>query len=1198
MSTFTYNGHTYLLTDFLTWQAAETQAVSLGGHLVTINDAAEETALMTWLTTDYSTEALTFWIGYTDQVTEGMFQWINGETSSYTHWSAGEPNDYGGNEDYAQMQISGSTVSWNDLSGIQLSRGIIEIPSTSIPDTTPPSIGGIASVVNVNDNATTTPFSTISIADASLVTAKISLDNAAKGTLTGSGFSSIDGGLTYTFASYVTAAELRIALQALVYQPATNRVAVGSTETTNFTITVTDASANMASVNLPQVISTSINDAPTFTAFSAPIAAGNEDSQIAINFVNLLSQGNAADVDVGGSINAFVVKAVSSGTLKIGLSALTATDWNALSNNTIDATHQAYWTPDINASDVRNAFTVVARDDGGLESATAVQAAVNVVAIPDVNVTAGVSPIEGTTGTFVFSLDSPAPFGGLTVNYALAGTATLATDYTITAGANVIAVTGSSSFTIAAGASSAVLNINALNDYISDPNETVILTLTTGSTYQLNQVNTVATLTITDVLSNTAPVAVNDTLTATEDTPITYLAADLLGNDTDADKNPLTLASVTSGTNGIAVLSTDGKTVLFTPNENFNGVANFTYQASDGLLNSNSATVTVNVAAVNDAPAGADKTVTINQGSSHTVTVADFGFSDAKDSPANAFLNVKVSSLPATTDGVYTFNNSAVSVGQSISMTDINAGKLIFTPATDKNGTGLGGLGFKVQDDGGVANGGVDTDATANTLNFNITAVNPNHAPTLTAPAEINYTDTKFDDSFSTATGVLVAHDVDGDSLAYGIAGGTNSSDGLTISISNTYGELIVTKATGDYRFVPNDAGIEALTADTSTSFTVMVSDSSQSDSQTLTINMVQKGITESLGDDVLIGTCDDDKFNGLAGDDIINGLAGNDIINGGAGADRMIGGAGDDTYYVDNGGDNVIEQACEGEDTVYTTIDYTLAPNVENLVLMGTAAITGLGNELNNHLTGNGAGSVLNGLGGNDNYYISKAGDTIAESAHNGWDTVLSSIDYTLETNLEELYLMGTANLNGTGNDQDNILHGNIGNNTLVGGLGQDSYYLKETTAATDTLGIAKGDSLINSYDIVFNFALGTGTINTVGVDKLDLASTAIAADTAGVNGDNAGIIHSHSISNGIISFDDVNHYNDALTIDATNLTEVFSYLQANITDGNTVAFVSDGNTFVFQDGGVTDTLVELVGVTATSLSHSGLANGAVWIV
>ena len=50
-------------------------------------------------------------------------------------------------------------------------------------------------------------------------------------------------------------------------------------------------------------------------------------------------------------------------------------------------------------------------------------------------------------------------------------------------------------------------------------------------------------------------------------------------------------------------------------------------------------------------------------------------------------------------------------------------------------------------------------------------------------------------------------------------------------------------------------------------------------------------------------------------------------------------------------------------------------------------------------------------------------------------------------------------------------------------------------------------------------------------------------------------------------------------------------------MTDNNTVAFVVSGNTFVFQDGGVTDTLVELVGVSASSINTTGLAANAVWI-
>ena len=101
-------------------------------------------------------------------------------------------------------------------------------------------------------------------------------------------------------------------------------------------------------------------------------------------------------------------------------------------------------------------------------------------------------------------------------------------------------------------------------------------------------------MTVNVAAVNDAPVAINDTLAATEDTPVTYTAAQLLGNDTDVDGDTLTIASVTSGTGGTAVLNANG-TVTFTPDANFNGAASFSYTVTDGTATSNTATVTVNV---------------------------------------------------------------------------------------------------------------------------------------------------------------------------------------------------------------------------------------------------------------------------------------------------------------------------------------------------------------------------------------------------------------------------------------------------------------------------------------------------------------------------------------------------------------------------------------------------------------------------
>ncbi|MEA2876326.1 MAG: hypothetical protein QOF14_1522 [Hyphomicrobiales bacterium] len=132
-----------------------------------------------------------------------------------------------------------------------------------------------------------------------------------------------------------------------------------------------------------QVSVTAVNDAPTLTAMAAPVDTVNEDTQVEITFAEIAAQGNEADVD--GSVTAFVVKAVTSGTLLIGTSPGTATAFAVGTNDTIDGSNNAYWTGASNANGTLNAFTVVAKDDGtpGLESATPVQVQVSVTAVND-----------------------------------------------------------------------------------------------------------------------------------------------------------------------------------------------------------------------------------------------------------------------------------------------------------------------------------------------------------------------------------------------------------------------------------------------------------------------------------------------------------------------------------------------------------------------------------------------------------------------------------------------------------------------------------------------------------------------------------------------------------------------------------------------------------------------------------------------
>ena len=217
----------------------------------------------------------------------------------------------------------------------------------------------------------------------------------------------------------------------------------------------------------------------------------------------------------------------------------------------------------------------------------------------------------------------------------------------------------------------------------------------------------------------------------------------------------------------------------------------------------------------------------------------------------------------------------------------------------------------------------------------------------------------------------------------------------------------------------------------------------------TLTGNAAINGTGNSLNN-ILIGN---------AAANVLSGGGGNDTLDGGVGADTMAGGTGNDTYHVDNAGDVVVEATGEGTDQVIVSINYTLGNNVENLTLVGASALTGTGNSLNNTIIGNEYANTLNGGGGNDwldggvgadtlvggsgndTYVVDNAGDLVTELSGGGTDTVRASISYTLGDHVEKLVLTGSANINGSGNSLANTLEGNLGNNSLTGGTGNDTY-------------------------------------------------------------------------------------------------------------------------------------------------------------
>ena len=109
------------------------------------------------------------------------------------------------------------------------------------------------------------------------------------------------------------------------------------------------------------------------------------------------------------------------------------------------------------------------------------------------------------------------------------------------------------------------------------------------------------TVTINVGSVNDAPVAGDDTYSTNEDTILNIAAPGVLTNDTDADMDSLTVSLIAPPANGNVSLLLDGS-FSYTPNANFNGADTFVYEISDGNLGTDTATVTINVGAVNDVP--------------------------------------------------------------------------------------------------------------------------------------------------------------------------------------------------------------------------------------------------------------------------------------------------------------------------------------------------------------------------------------------------------------------------------------------------------------------------------------------------------------------------------------------------------------------------------------------------------------------
>ncbi len=281
---------------------------------------------------------------------------------------------------------------------------------------------------------------------------------------------------------------------------------------------------------------------------------------------------------------------------------------------------------------------------------------------------------------------------------------------------------------------------------------------------------------------NDAPVAVDDENSTDEDTDV---ETDVIANDTDVDNTngDLTVdASSISATNGTAVLLADGRTIRFTPDADLNddtvGPAGFTvtYEATDGALNSNQATLTIAVAPVNDAPVAVDDE---NSTDEDTDVETDVIANDTDVDNTNGDLTVDASSISAT-------NGTAVLLAD---------GRTIrFTPDADLNDDTVGPAGFTVT-----------YEATDGALNSNQATLTIAVAPVNDAPVAVDDTGiTNEDSNLSVAAQGVLGNDTDveDDPLTVSEVNGETADVGTGITL--TSGALLTLNADGSYTYDPN----------------------------------------------------------------------------------------------------------------------------------------------------------------------------------------------------------------------------------------------------------------------------------------------------------------------------------------------------------------------------------------------------------
>ena len=310
-----------------------------------------------------------------------------------------------------------------------------------------------------------------------------------------------------------------------------------------------------------------------------------------------------------------------------------------------------------------------------------------------------------------------------------------------------------------------------------------------------------------------------------------------VGNGRISVGGPATIAAGASGSNTFRLTGTEANinaslaSLRYRANSNYNGVDTLVIAARDNAGATTTRNVAITVAAVNDPPQGTSATIVMLENTSHSFTRSDFGFVGSPGE-GDAFASV-ILSAPA--NGVLSVGGSAVATSVEVTVAQLDTGSVVFTPVSNASGSPYTTLDFRVRDNGGTANGGVDLDPTLRT--FTIVVNIAGAAPVISS-------DGGGDDAMSsvientTAVTTVVATGVAPGAITYAIVGGADAAS------------FTLDSGTGVLRFVaaPDFEAPADTDADNRYEVTVRATDSSGGfDLQRLTVTLTNANEAPSL---------------------------------------------------------------------------------------------------------------------------------------------------------------------------------------------------------------------------------------------------------------------------------------------------------------------------------------------------------------